>query len=172
MDGWWECGQLEEFFYRLLRYQADEKLSLSWRESLALIQAKVFNRQSYRKAIEVAQTHYNLSNALFQTMLDKRMNYSCGYWKEAETLDQAQEAKLDLICRKLALSPQDRILDIGCGWGSFLKFACERYQCHGVGITISEEQAAFARANCTGMPIEIIQGDYRELNREAHGEFE
>ena len=172
MDGWWECGQLEEFFYRLLRYQADQKLSLSWRESLALIQAKVFNRQSYRKAIEVAQTHYNLSNTLFQTMLDKRMTYSCGYWKEAETLEQAQEAKLDLICRKLALSPRDRILDIGCGWGSFLKFAFERYQCRGVGITISEEQAAFARANCTGMPIEIIQGDYRDLNREAHGEFE
>lgn len=172
MDGWWQCAQLEEFFYRLLSSQVDHKLNLSWREGLALIQAKVFNWQSYPKAVEVAQTHYNLSNALFATMLDKRMNYSCGYWKRAETLDQAQEDKLDLICRKLALSPQDRVLDIGCGWGGFLKFAFERYQCRGVGITNSEEQAAYASANCAGMPVEIIRGDYRDLNRAAHGEFE
>jgi cyclopropane-fatty-acyl-phospholipid synthase len=172
MDGWWQCPHLDEFFFRVLRTWGGHKLKLNWRQSLALIQARVLNQQSNRKAVKVAKLHYNLSNAFFEAMLDKRMIYSCGYWKQADTLDHAQEEKLDLICRKLNFSARDRVLDIGCGWGGFLKFACERYHCRGVGITNSEEQVAYAKANCSGMPVEIIQGDYRDLNRTEHGEFD
>jgi cyclopropane-fatty-acyl-phospholipid synthase len=171
MDGWWQCAQLDEFFFRILRTWGDHKLDLNWRQTLALIQAKLRNQQSKRKAVEVAEAHYNLSNAFFEGMLDKRMIYSCGYWKGASTLEQAQENKLDLICRKLDLTAQDQVLDIGCGYGGFLKFAWERYRCRGVGITNSERQAAYARANCAGTPVEIITGDYRDLNPLEQGEF-
>jgi cyclopropane-fatty-acyl-phospholipid synthase len=172
MDGWWHCAQLDEFFYRILRYWGNYKLKLTWRQALAIVQAKLLNQQSKRAAAEVAKIHYNLSNVFFEAMLDKRMIYSCGYWKHADTLNRAQENKLDLICRKIKLSAKDKILDIGCGWGGFLKFACERYHCRGVGITNSKEQAAYAKASCAGLPVEIISGDYRELNRTVHGEFD
>jgi cyclopropane-fatty-acyl-phospholipid synthase len=93
-------------------------------------------------------------------MLDRRMIYSCGYWKDASTLDEAQEAKLDLACRKLGLEPGMRLLDIGCGWGGMAKFAAERYGVSVVGITVSREQAEYARKLCAGLPIEIQVEDY------------
>src|SRR5690606_15073344 len=98
---------------------------------------------------------------------DRRMVYSCGYWKEARTLDEAQEAKLDLICRKLGLKEGDRILDIGCGWGGFLKFAAERYGVLGVGVTVSGEQVRLARETCAGLPVQIRLQDYRRIDEPA-----
>jgi cyclopropane-fatty-acyl-phospholipid synthase len=96
--------------------------------------------------------------------------YSCGYWKNATDLDAAQEAKLDLVCRKLGLAPGQRVLDIGCGWGEALKFAAERHGVHGVGVTVSEEQAQFARELCAGLPVEIRVQDYREVGKGDGGE--
>ena len=101
-------------------------------------------------------------------MLDTRMNYSCGYWNDAATLDQAQAAKLDLTCRKLRLEPGMRVLDIGCGWGGFARFAAERYGARVVGISVSENQVAMAREWCRGLPIEILLRDYRDV----HGDFD
>src|SRR6185295_7694888 len=101
------------------------------------------------------ERHYDLGNDLFQAMLGRRLVYSCGYWNNATTLDEAQEAKLDLVCRKLGLRRGMRVLDIGCGWGEALKFAAERYGVSGVGVTVSQEQAEFARQLCQGLPIEI-----------------
>ena len=83
--------------------------------------------QSKRRAYIVGEKHYDLGNDLFQYMLDKRMNYSCAYWKDADSLDEAQENKLELICRKIHLEPGMHILDIGCGWGAFGKYASEKY---------------------------------------------
>ncbi len=171
MDGWWSCEHLDEFFYRLLRAGMEQKIALTWVQILDVGRAKLLNMQSLKKAGEVAKIHYNLSSEFFVGLLDPRMVYSCGYWKNAETLEQAQEAKLDLIGRKLKLSSDDRVLDIGCGWGSFVKFAYERYRCKSVGVTISGPQAEYAKANCAGMPIDIIKSDYRDLSKEAHGQF-
>ena len=97
-------------------------------------------------------------------MLGQRLVYSCGYWARADNLDQAQVDKLDLICRKLQLRPGMRVLDIGCGWGEALKYAAQKYGVSGVGVTISQEQAAFARALCAGLPVEIRLQDYRQLD--------
>jgi len=99
-------------------------------------------------------------------MLDKRMNYSCGYWKDAKNLDEAQDAKLDLICRKLKLEPGMTVLDIGCGWGSFAKFAAEKYQTRVLGITVSKQQVDLARKLCRALDIEIRLQDYRDLKEE------
>ena len=89
-------------------------------------------------------------------MLDKRMVYSCGYWDKAENLDRAQEAKLDLICRKAGLEPGQKILDIGCGWGSFIKYAAEKYDVKATGVTVSEEQVKLGREMCKGLPVDIL----------------
>jgi len=102
-------------------------------------------------------------NHLFSIMLDKRMNYSCGYWETAKTLDTAQEDKLDLICRKIGLEPGMKVLDIGCGWGGFAKYAAEKYGAAVHGITVSQEQLEYAKSACQGLDVKIDLIDYREL---------
>ena len=168
MDGWWDAEQLDEVACRILRTgasipQADRLSLLLWS-----IQARLFNLQSRQRGREAARHHYDLGNDLFRAMLDKRMIYSCAYWKNARTLEEAQEAKLDLICRKVGLRPGMRVLDIGCGWGGFGRFAAENYGVSVVGITISEEQARLGRLLSTGLPVEIRVQDYRDLS----GEFD
>ena len=163
MDGWWECEALDQFIDRLLRVKLDIKIrvprSLVWNA----IKAKIINQQRKSKAYVIGERHYDIGNDLYKNMLDKRMNYSCGYWKNAKTLDEAQEAKLDLICKKLKLRPGMTGLDIGCGWGSLAKFAAEKYQVKVVGITVSKEQVRFARELCKGLDVEIRLQDYRDL---------
>lgn len=136
MDGWWDCEQIDAFVFQVLRADLYKKAKPGWRALLQMLLAKMFNMQAKGKAAQNAQRHYDIGNKLYQLMLDKRMVYSCGYWKNADTLDQAQENKLDLICRKIRLQPGQRVLDIGCGWGSFAKFAAEKYGAEVVGVTV------------------------------------
>ena len=115
--------------------------------------------------------HYDVGNEFFELFLDDSMTYSCAIFSRgAETLEQAQEAKLDLVCRKLALSEGDRVLDVGCGWGSFAIHAAGRYGASVVGITLSHSQAELARQRVAdaGLSdrIEIRLADYRELRGE------
>jgi cyclopropane-fatty-acyl-phospholipid synthase len=172
MDGWWSCGQLDEFFCRLLRAQVESRIRLPWRQVLAAGVARVLNRQSSRRASQVATVHYDLGAEFFEAIMDPRMAYSCGYWKDAHTLAEAQEAKLDLTCRKLRLASGDRTLDIGSGWGSFVSFAAERYGCATVGVTISAPQADYSRRRCDGLPVTIVRADYRKITLRDHGQFD
>ena len=128
------------------------------------LRAKLFNRQSVNRAFEVGEKHYDLGNDLYKAMLDKRLCYSCAYWKDAKTLDQAQEAKLELVCKKMNVKPGMRILDIGSGWGSFAKYAAEKHGAHVVGLTVSREQLAFGRELCKGLPVEFRLQDYRDID--------
>ncbi len=162
MNGWWECEALDEFFYRILSAEVDRHV-FSWRGVWDRIKASVLNLQDQSRAYEIGEHHYDIGNDLYREMLDRRMVYSCAYWREAESLDEAQEAKLDLVCRKVGLEPGMCVLDIGCGWGSFLEYAAENYGVEGVGITVSEEQAELARDRCADLPIEIRLQDYRDL---------
>lgn len=171
MDGWWSCEQLDEFFFRLLRARLEGESKPQWRQALAVAAARIANMQSSRRAVQVANVHYDCSVEFFQAFLDPRMVYSCAYWRNSDTLEQAQEDKLELICRKLRLSSSDRLLDIGCGWGSFLKYAFERYRCESVGVTISRRQADYAERHCAGLPITILASDYRELASKRQGRF-
>ena len=164
MDGWWDCDALDEFINKILKAKLDEKVKANWKFILQGLKAKLLNLQSSARAYEVGEKHYDLGNDLYTAMLDKRMNYSCGYWKDAKNLDEAQEAKLDLVCRKLGLQQGMKVLDIGCGWGSFAKYAAERYGVNVVGITVSEEQAALGMELCKGLPVEIRLQDYRDVS--------
>jgi cyclopropane-fatty-acyl-phospholipid synthase len=163
MDSWWDADDLSGFFTKILSTHIDEHLK-TLDTLIAHLKARFVNMQRGQHAFDIGKLHYDLGNDLFKAMLGKRMVYSCGYWAEASNLDEAQEAKLDLICRKLRLKPRMRVLDVGCGWGEALKFAAERYGVSGVGITVSHEQAELARELCSGLPIEIRLQDYRELD--------
>ena len=163
MDGWWESQQLDEFFYRALKADLAAKIRSDWKTSLRILREIVVNPQRRSKAFEIGEHHYDVGNDLFQAMLDRRMVYTCAYWRNAQTIDEAQEAKLDLVCRKMRLKPGQKVLDIGCGWGSFLKFAAEKYGVTGVGITVSKEQVKLGRQLCEGLPIRIELQDYRDI---------
>ncbi len=164
MDGWWDCEKLDDLGFRIIRANLDEKVKRKYSILFSLFLARVFNLQSIKRAFIVGEKHYDLGNDLFRNMLDKRMNYSCAYWKDAESLDEAQENKLELICRKLNLKPGMRVLDIGCGWGAFGKYAAEKYDVSVVGITVSKEQIALGKELCKGLPVEFRLQDYRDLN--------
>jgi len=163
MDGDWECGRLDELSARLLASRLDEKWDflnvLSPRQLLAI----VTNRQSRVLARNNVKAHYDIGNDLYTAMLGPTMAYSCGYWREGCTLDEAQHAKHELVCRKLSLRKGIRVLDIGCGWGGFAKYAATHYDVEVVGITLSEAQAGFAKRACAGLPVEIQLRDYRDI---------
>ena len=172
MDEWWDAESLDGFLFHLLAARLDQRVHGAG-EIWDALRARLLNLQTRGRSREVGERHYDLGNDLYAAMLGKRLVYSCGYWTQADgcvldSLDAAQEAKLDLVCRKLRLKPGMRVLDIGCGWGEALKFAAERYGINGVGITISKEQTEYARDLCSGLPIEIRLQDYREL----HGPFD
>jgi len=164
MDGWWDCEALDQLFYRFLRAGLDQEMGWSWRDIWNVVTATVLNLQSPSRASKVGKQHYDRGNDLFEQMLDPRMVYSCGYWRRANTFAEAQEAKLDLICRKLNLEAGMRVLDIGCGWGSFAEYAARNYGVEVVGITIAEEQVAYARDRCANLPVEIRLQDYRDVD--------
>ncbi len=163
LDGWWDAPALDEFFHRLCAADLAEKNFGKWKSFFWLAGQKLFNRQNQKRAAQVGEHHYDLGNDLFFAMLDRRLVYTCGYWRDAGNLDAAQEAKLDLVCRKLRLQPGQTVLDIGCGWGSFAKFAAEKYQVKVVGITISKEQVELGCDMCSGLPVELQFKDYRDV---------
>ena len=163
MDGWWDAADLPGMFTKVLGAGLDEKLR-TFEAIIAHLKARFINMQRGEHAFEIGKAHYDLGNDLFHAMLGKRLVYSCGYWAAADNLDDAQAAKLDLVCRKLRLKPGQRVLDIGCGWGEALKYAAEKYGVSGVGITVSQQQAEFATQLCAGLPIEIRLQDYREID--------
>ncbi|MBB3140578.1 cyclopropane fatty acyl phospholipid synthase [Halomonas organivorans] len=163
MDGWWDCDRIDDMAHRLLTHGLGEHAQSTSERLMYRLQAGFFNLQSRARAYIVGEAHYDLGNDLFQRMLDETMCYSCGYWKDADTLLEAQRAKLELACRKLQLEPGMRVLDIGCGWGSFAEHAARHHGVEVTGITISREQAELARKRCEGLPVEILLEDYRDL---------
>ena len=162
MEGWWDCEDLADSIFRLLRADLEHAIS-PLRLLLPVLKAKLVNVQSRSRARKDVPSHYDRGNLLFRAMLDRRMTYSCAYWKDAANLDDAQEAKLDLVCRKAGLREGMRIVDIGCGWGSFMKFAAERYGVSALWVTLAKEQVALGQELCAGLPVEFRLQDYREL---------
>src|SRR3989344_2321231 len=169
MEGWWDCEALDVFVYKVFAAHLDKAVKINFASVSIIAKAFLFNLQTSKKAFNIGETHYDLGNDLYEAMLDKRMVYTCGYWSgnpPAQGLDEAQEAKLNLVCKKIGLTSGDHILDIGCGWGSFAKFAAEKYGASVVGITVSREQAALARERCAGLAVEIRVCDYREVHEQ------
>ncbi|MBI2278611.1 MAG: cyclopropane fatty acyl phospholipid synthase [Candidatus Brennerbacteria bacterium] len=167
MDGWWDAPKLDEFFFRALRTNLRKEVGISFAQFVLFLRSVILNPQRHSRAFIIGKRHYDLGNDFYTAMLDQRMAYSCGYWNGAKNLDEAQEAKLDLICRKLGLQPGMNVLDIGCGWGSFVKYAAEHYNVKVLGITVSKEQAVYGANLCEGLAGSTVRyADYRTLNRQ------
>jgi len=160
-EGMWDSRAVDEMIERLLRAGTREREPTGPREIAALLRARLVNLQSLRRAFEIGRRHYDIGNDLYAAMLDPRMIYSCAYWKKASSLEEAQLAKLDLVCRKVGLKPGMKVLDIGCGWGGFARHAAAVYGAEVTGITVSRAQAEWAVASCRGLPVEIRLEDYR-----------
>lgn len=163
VDGWWDCEDLSGFFTRLLRARIDHEAPEP-RRILSKLASRILNPQRVSRVEEVARRHYDLDPELFKAMLGEERVYSCGYWRTAATLDEAQRAKIDLVFRKLHLAPGMRVLDVGCGWGAAAFHAASEYGATVTGITISREQAAVAQERCRGLPVDIRLQDYRQLD--------
>ncbi len=168
MDGWWDCEALDELIARAVTHRVQERIPRNLPTALLHLQARLANRQTKRRAFIVGEVHYNLGNDLFENTFDSRITGSCGYWKDAADLDAAQDAKLDLICRKIGLRPGQRVLDIGCGWGAFMGFAAEKYGAECYGVTVSKEQVAYIHERYAGLPVRAELKDYRDVE----GEFD
>ena len=161
MDGWWDADDLAEFFNRVLRGQLNTKLKVTPNLIWQIVQAKFFNMQTIARSKRVADIHYSETDA-YKASLDKRMTGSCGYWPDGVTnVDEAQEAKLDLVCRKIGLKAGQKVWDIGCGWGAFMGFAAEKYAADCVGVTVSPDQAAYGRERYKDLSVEFQVKDYR-----------
>lgn len=162
MDGWWDCDALDELFCRLLQSKLDTVHIGGMKARLFELAGRVLNLQTIGRSKAVANLHYNMDNALFASMLGKTMAYTCGYWENHDSLDAAQDAKHDLICRKLKLSASDHVLELGCGWGAFAKFAATHYGCRISAVNIATQQVAFAKEYCAGLPVTLYCADYRD----------
>jgi len=158
VEGWWDCEALDQMIDRVTRARIG--FGGNWALLTHVAKARLFNLQVLRP-FEVGQRHYDVGNDLYRAMLGPRMVYTCAYFRDADTLDAAQEAKLDLVCRKIGLRPGMQVLDLGCGWTGFAAFAAERYGASVVGYTVSREQQTWAREHYGHLAIDIRLDDYR-----------
>lgn len=167
MDGMWDCADLAEFFNRVVGARLQSRIPVTMNLIWQIVQARFLNMQTKARAQRVARMHYNETEA-YRASLDNRMTGSCGYWSDGvENLDQAQEAKLDLICRKVELKHGERVWDIGCGWGAFMGFAAEKYGASCVGVTVSPDQAAYGSERYKDLDVEFQVKDYRDFDGKA-----
>ncbi len=163
MEGWWDCDQLDVMFCRAIRAHLEAKIHNNLPVFALMAAQTLFNLQSVARATMVAEQHYNMDNAMFARMLGPTMNYSCGYWKDASTLDEAQNNKMELICRKLDLKEGMSVLDIGCGWGGLSLYMAEHYGAKVTAVTVSTEQFAYAREHDTEHKVNWLLEDYRSI---------
>jgi cyclopropane-fatty-acyl-phospholipid synthase len=121
------------------------------------------NLQTRRGSLTIAEVHYDLDHRLYKQFLGPYNQYTCCFFNQAENLEEAEVEKLEMVCNKLDIQPGDKVLDIGCGWGGFARYAAETRGCHVTGISISKEQIEYARKYAEGHPVDIIESDYRDL---------
>lgn len=164
MDGEWDCDQLDELFYRICLNRVDAAFYSNIKLFLIRLKNSMLNQQSRSKAYEVAKVHYNLGSKLFEYMLGPSLAYTCGYWKSAKSLDEAEFDKYELVCKKLMLTPGDKVLEIGCGMGGLAKYMAEQYGCEVVALDIADNQVKYAVKYCENLPVKVYLADYRDVD--------
>jgi cyclopropane-fatty-acyl-phospholipid synthase len=163
--GEWDADDLVALLELLLR-NADEAAARHARvRRMVELRPRLHRRNGLLRSRRNIAYHYDLGNELFALMLDETMTYSCAVFERPElTLAEAQRAKYARLCSLLDLGAGDHVLEIGCGWGGFAHYAAERHGCRVTGITISREQATAARDRTRGLPVEILEQDYRTVD--------
>ena len=162
VEGWWDVPALDQFIDRVQRIQLGDNLRENWAVLPHVLRARGLNLQSITRAFGNGQRHYDIGNDLYEAMLGPTMSYTCASWTHAKTLDEAQRAKHELVCKKLGVTRGMRILDLGCGWGGFAAHAAEHYGAHVTGITVAKEQVAWAREKYDHLSVDIRLDDYRK----------
>jgi cyclopropane-fatty-acyl-phospholipid synthase len=161
LDGWWDCPAIDQLLDRILRARLDREARANWVFMAQIVRGWLLNPQALRP-FEVAERHYDIGNDLYEAMLDTSMAYTCGYWRDGvRDLDAAQAAKLALVCAKLGLRPGMRVLELGCGWGSFAAYAARHHGVHVTAYNVSREQVAWIRERHAGLAIDVHLADYR-----------
>lgn len=165
MDGWCDCQAIDQFVDRALGARLDVQVKGNWKILLYILRSRFLNLQSSARAFEIGEKHYDLGNDLYQAMLDRRLNYTCAYWRNTSTLEEPQEAKLELSYQKIGLEPGMQIHELGCGWGSFAKYAAKKYGVHVLGVTVSAEQVKLGK-EFQSIPFyqKVFDGCYRNLD--------
>ncbi|MGA8164778.1 MAG: cyclopropane fatty acyl phospholipid synthase [Waddliaceae bacterium] len=164
MDGWWSCDRLDELSFRIQRHLNQDRFLYVLLNFYQNIGHFFINKQTKLRSLAVAEQHYNLNNSLYHAMLGETMAYTCGYWKQATDLSSAQLAKYDVICRKAQLKSGEKVLELGCGWGGFAKYAAENYGATVDAVNIAREQIHYAQTLCRGLPIRLHTCDYRDVD--------
>lgn len=165
----WDSPCVDRVMAKLASLPSSKKRKLfrSWRNKLYLGINSALNRQAPSRELQVAKEHYNLGNEFFATWLDSNMQYSCGYWKDAKTLEEAQLAKMRVLGEKLKIQPGMRVLDIGCGWGGLGRFLIREYGAKVTGLNISSEQMKVCRDMVVKEDLcgsfECMEKSYRDL---------
>jgi cyclopropane-fatty-acyl-phospholipid synthase len=167
MDGEWETDALDVTIDKVMRANLKQKIQGSWKLKALTAKALLLNLQSKARSGPSVEAHYDIGNDLYTRMLDDRMVYTCGYWKDAKTLQESQDAKLDLVARKVGLKPGMRVLDMGCGWGGMASWAAEKYGCSVLGVSLSKDQVALGNEmwgpNGKKLDVELKLMDYRDV---------
>ena len=163
MAGWFDVEHLDEFFYRLTRFVIREINMTNVSSMFLKFISNILNLQTTKRAFKVGKAHYNIGNNLYKKMLGTTMIYTCGYWKNANSLEESQEAKFHLIAKKLMLKPGMSVLDIGCGFGSMMAFLAKEYDVKVLGITVSKEQEYYINRNYKAPSVKVKVMDYRSI---------
>ncbi|SVD20103.1 uncharacterized protein METZ01_LOCUS372957, partial [marine metagenome] len=163
MDGDWDVESLDWFFRKLIGSDMEKRYMARLQRFRHDLNALMSNLQSRRRSRTVVEKHYDLDHRMYNQFLGPYNQYTCCFFDDTEELEQAEIIKLEMICDKLDIQPTDRVLDIGCGWGGFAKYAASTRGCEVTGITLSAEQAAFAQEYTVGLKAKIVISDYRDL---------
>lgn len=178
MDGLWTCPAIDQLLDRVTGAGIRKKLiepSLLMRTPGLLLESaaratyryvrdSIVNRQTIKRSTNVAKEHYDVGNVLYGHQLGPTLAYTSGVFAPGYSLEDAQNAKHDLLCRKMGLKPGDRVLDIGSGFGAFARYAAKHYGVEVIGVTISNEQLKSARALSEGVPgVSFVYSDYRDI---------
>ncbi len=167
VDGWWDCKRIDLCIDMLLRSGIADLVPRGDAWWLA-IQNTITDRQNRSRSIRVAEKHYDTDpNFFVDYILGPTNSYTCARWNGVRDLDAAQTQKMELLCRKAKLKPNQTVLDIGCGWGGFLAHASANYGTQGIGLSISKPQLDFARERYRNLPVEYRMQDYRDFDGTA-----
>jgi cyclopropane-fatty-acyl-phospholipid synthase len=159
----WDVESLDALFRRIIRMDIVHSPLVTLNRLYLDIKSRLTNLQTRIGSLAIAEHHYDLDHRLYELFLGPYNQYTCCFFNKAQSLEDAEVEKLEMICNKLDLSEGDRVLDIGCGWGGFAKYAAETRGCRVTGISISKEQIAYAREYVAGLPVDIVECDYRDL---------
>jgi cyclopropane-fatty-acyl-phospholipid synthase len=172
MDGDWDAGSLIEFFRKTMDAGLQMHPLLRINRVAKEVHARFRNLQTRRRSRAVAEEHYDLDHRMYAQFLGPWNQYTCCFFDGTDDLEEAELCKLEMICDKLEIESGDRVLDIGCGWGGFAKYAASTRGCSVVGISLSDEQIEYARDYTEGLPVEIHRMDYRDLPESPLGTFD